>query len=83
MDLSKSAKRKRDAVEVPLFLTEQLLDELEEITTRVNATTQVWHETQRTLDPALTKLHKVSAQVSELQKALQAAWHAGAAQHWK
>ena len=42
MDLSKSAKTRRDAVEDPLFLTEQLIDDLEEVRTRMDAAMKVW-----------------------------------------
>ncbi len=38
MDLSRAQKTRRDAVEDPLFNVEQLLDELEQCRTRIEAT---------------------------------------------
>jgi hypothetical protein len=83
MDLSKSAKKKRDAVEGPLFLTQELIEDLEEVRTRVDATMKVWHETSRTLHPALIKLDARLKDVNELHEKLAILWKQGAARMWK
>lgn len=83
MDLSKTAKKKRDQVEEPLFLLEKLLDELEECRTRIDATMKVWPETSRTLRPALSKQDLVSKRLKELQAKLSFLWKRGFATKWK
>jgi chromosome segregation ATPase len=83
MDLSKSQKTRRNAVEDPLFRTEQLLDELEETETRIDAAMQVWPETKRTLQPALNRLKQYKTNVASLQKELALLWKHGAASKWK
>ena len=83
MDLSKKAKTRRDAVEDPLLLTEKLIDDLEEVRTRVDAAMKVWHETSRTLHPALTKLDAQLKDVNELHAKLAILWKQGAARMWK
>lgn len=88
MDLSRSQKTRRDAVEDPLFLVEQLLDELEQCHTRINATMQVWPETRRTLQPAARLLDErqqqsAVARLKQLQSKLALLWKHGAATLWK
>ena len=83
MDLSKSAKTRRDAVEEPLFLVEKLLDELEESRTRIDAAMKVWPETRRTLQPALSKQDSVSKRLRKLQEELTFLWKQGFAAKWK
>ena len=83
MDLSKIAKRNRDAVEAPLFLTERLIDHLEQIRTRIEAATKVWSETKRTLEPALPECDVAMKEIGELRKSLAELWKRGAASKWK
>lgn len=83
MDLSKTAKRNRDMVEEPLFLTGKLIDDLEEVRTRVDAAMKVWNETERTLKPALHKLDAHLKELDELKKKLALLWQQGAAKMWK
>lgn len=88
MDLSRSQKTRRDAVEEPLFLVEQLLDELEQCYTRIDATMTVWPETRRTLQPAAHLLDErqqqsAVARLKLLQDKLALLWKQGAANLWK
>jgi len=70
-------------VEEPLFLTEKLIDELEEIRTRMDATMKVWHETERTLRPALSKLEAQLQSLKKQQEKLAILWKQGYDSHWK
>ena len=83
MDLSKTAKKKRDAVESPLFDVEQALHDLEEIRMRIDAAVKVWPETGRTLKPALKKHEQLQEQLDALKESLSALWDAGFARKWK
>lgn len=83
MDLSKNQKRRRDAVEAPLFRVEQLLDQLEEIRTRTDAAMRVWTETSRTLGPVTNKLDNVRSDLSKLQEELSQLWQEGFKAKWK
>lgn len=83
MDLSKIAKKKRDRVEDPLRLSEQLLDKLEECRTRLDAAIKVWPETKRTLQPALDKQNAIVQELEELHRKLAELWKQGAAAKWK
>lgn len=83
MDLSKKAKTRRDAVELPLIDLEKLLDEIEECRTRIDATIRVWPETARTLKPALGKQDSIAKRLKVLQTALSGLWDRGYAKKWK
>lgn len=83
MDLSKQAKTRRDRVEAPLFRTEKLLDDLDEIRRRIDAAMKVWNETTSTLAPALGKIDAVARQLEELKKELACLWEQGRAGKWK
>ena len=83
MDLSREQKNNRDAVELHLFETEKLLDELEEISTRLDATLKVWPETQRTLDPAARKLKAILQKMEDIKSGLSKEWQEGFDRKWK
>jgi exonuclease VII small subunit len=83
MDLSKSSKNNRDRVEEPLFLIEQILDDLEECGTRIDAAMAVWPETARTLQPARRKQQAAEKRLAALKEKLAALWKQGYRNKWK
>lgn len=83
MDLSTTAKNKRDAVEEPLFRLSNLIDSLEEIRTRINAAVKVWPEISRTLSPALHKLDIIINDLRSLKSAIAVLWQQGFDVKWK
>jgi hypothetical protein len=83
MDLSKTAKTRRDSVEAALWTSEGLLDDLEECRIRINAAMAVWPETQSTLKPALKKQDAILKQFSKLKKELEDLWQQGHKKKWK
>lgn len=83
MDLSKKAKKKRDAVEDPLFRLSSLIDRLEQIRTRINAAVKVWPEIGRTLNPALYLLDAILNDMKKLKSGLAALWQEGFEVNWK
>lgn len=83
MDLSKTAKQNRDAVETPLFQLENAIHYLEEIRTRINAALAVWPEVGRTLKPAMAKLDAVMTSLYALQESLSHLWNEGFEKKWK
>ena len=82
MDLSKSAKTRRDAVEAALFPLEKLLTDLEECQRRVEAARRVWRETASTLDPVTEKLQALEGELSDWQARLSALWEQGYVRKW-
>lgn len=83
MDLSKTAKKNRDLVEDPLWRISRIIDTLDEIRTRAGAAIAVWPETQRTLQPALTKLDLIIEDLHALKEALSLLWQQGFDVKWK
>lgn len=83
MDLSKTAKKKRDLVEDPLWRLEKLLDRLEQVHTRMSAAVRVWPEIGRTLNPALRSLEAVRNDLQALKNALALVWREGFEMKWK
>lgn len=83
MDLSKTAKTRRDQVEAALWTSEQLLDDLEECRTRINAAMAVWPETQSTLKPVLKKQEVILKQFNKLKQELESLWQQGHKRKWK
>jgi len=70
-------------VELPQLQNEKILEALEEIGTRLNATMKAWPETRRTLEPALKRLLEVESKHEDLHENLRFLWHQGFARKWK
>lgn len=83
MDLSKTAKNKRDAVEDPLFRLSGLIDKLEQIHTRIDAAIRVWPQIGRTLQPAQQLLEAILNDMRSLKKSIAHLWHEGFEVNWK
>jgi len=83
MDLSKTAKNRRDLVEDPLFRLSGLIDKLEQIHTRMSAAIKVWPEIARTLNPAMQLLEVILNDMKKLKAALAQLWQEGFEVNWK
>jgi exonuclease VII small subunit len=82
MDLSKRAKKIRDRAEEPLWDLEELLHDLEECQTRLDAAIKVWPETTSTLKPALKKQNALAKKLIGLQGKLSGTWKQGHKSKW-
>lgn len=83
MDLSTQAKKRRDAVEDPLFRLSGLIDKLEQVHTRMDAAVKVWPQIGRTLQPAQQLLQSILNDMRSLKKAIAHLWHEGFEVNWK
>lgn len=83
MDLSSRAKNRRDAVEDPLWRLSKLIDQLEQIHTRLDAAIKVWPQIGRTLQPAQQLLESILNDMRSLKKSIAQLWQEGFEVNWK